>query len=409
MPQAEIELSYAVGLFGRERYVLKNATVDVSLKSLTSATQYSADLAMLRPEPIRHVVRPARYLCAALVAAAVAAFFIVLSLDGAAPGIGPFALVLAALLMTGCIGFVAAFVARSRHVLIFPPAFGFGHAVLLRWRRPTPEAFDAFVRELNARIEQSRARLARDAAQAELHGLSKLRDEGRLSEQEFHTVEARLLSSAQPVEEEPVRASDNAPQKLKLSYRVGLFGREEYTLRERSLDVLLQGLWRASQYRLDLHVLAPSWATYWNVSMSWVMGAALFGGGSVVLLLLALSAPGRVSSLLEWFAFGGAVALFLVSIVKLAASVPRFVIFPSASDGRPVVVLRRGKPDNASFETFVKELHARVLQCHGRSQPAGLDAKLAELDRLRRERRISRDDLRSAKAELLDLEPWQLE
>jgi hypothetical protein len=389
--------------------VLKDATLDVSLKSLTSATEYTADLAMLRPEPIRHIVRPAGYLCAALAAAAVAAFFFALSLDRSAAGMRAAALLLSALLMAGCVGFVAAFAARSRHVLAFPPTHGIGRAVVLRWRKPTPEAFDAFVRELNARIEQSRARMAKNAAQAELQGLSRLKDEGRLSEEEFHAGEARILASGRPAGEGHERAAGSAPQKLKLSYRAGLFCREDYTLRERSLDVLSQGLWKASQYRLDLGALVPSYATYRNVSKSWLIGTALFGPGSIVFLLLALSAPGRVSSLLEWFAFGGTVALFIASVVKLTASALRLVIFLSASDGRPLVVLRWGKPDKASFEPFVKELQARIVRRHGQRRHAGLDAKLAELERLRRERRISSEDLRTAKAELLDLEPWQLE
>jgi hypothetical protein len=63
----------------------------------------------------------------------------------------------------------------------------------LHWQKPNQESFEAFVNELQRRIEIARSDADEGGLAAELRGLDRLKREGKLSDDEFRAAKAMLL------------------------------------------------------------------------------------------------------------------------------------------------------------------------------------------------------------------------
>ena len=188
----DMELSYRVGLWGRERYVLKAQTFEVYYKSFFNSSAYSMDLVALDPCFSRYSTRPKKWFASAMGFGTIALAFLASALWPASPyrswlwlGVGGATIGLGVS--------VFQFLSLSKDCLAIQRSYDGTPAVDLRWERPDAVTFRRFVNELQARIEALQAEEDEGTLASELRGLDRLRREGRLSDQEFKAAKAMLL------------------------------------------------------------------------------------------------------------------------------------------------------------------------------------------------------------------------
>ncbi|MDP6107077.1 MAG: hypothetical protein QGI33_01405 [Candidatus Brocadiia bacterium] len=189
----DAEISYRFGLFGRERYVLREQDVEIFLGGLIEANHYVLGLDTLDPQPSRYRALPRRWLSASLLLGVCAVVLAVLCAQRPALGLNAWVWALPALALLGSAAALAHALAIRQNCVTFHRIDDGSPAVNLQWRKPDPEAFDHFVRKMQDRIEACRGNPAEGGLAAELRGLDLLLREGRLSEQEFRAAKAMLL------------------------------------------------------------------------------------------------------------------------------------------------------------------------------------------------------------------------
>ena len=190
----DAEISYRFGLFGRERYVLRERNVEVFLGGLIETNHYVLGLDMLDPQPSRYSALPRRWLSAALLLGVLATVLAVLCAQRPAlPGLNAWVWALPGLALLGSAAALAHALMIRQNCVTFHRIDDGSPAVNLQWRKPDPDAFDHFVRKMQDRIEACRGDPAEGGLAAELRGLDRLLHEGRLSEQEFRAAKAMLL------------------------------------------------------------------------------------------------------------------------------------------------------------------------------------------------------------------------
>jgi hypothetical protein len=193
MDHPEVELCYKVGLFGRERYVLQERELLVSFDGVLKTSEYRLGLAQIDPRQVRHRSLPLGW-ALALVACAVAAVALLVGAFAFAKGADRLPVALASVLpLFGMVVSAVQFARRSRNCVVFFNAYSGAGVLTLRWQRPDPQTFQAFIKELQARIQRSREQTQEGALASELRGLERLRNEGVLNEQEYRAAKAKLL------------------------------------------------------------------------------------------------------------------------------------------------------------------------------------------------------------------------
>jgi len=189
----ELELSYRFGLFGSERYVLRDRALEVAFRTLLETNRYVVDLVTLDPVYSRYAAWPRRWLGGSLGLAVLAAILAVACAQGPALGLNAWIWALPAMSLTGAlISFVQAVLLRQNCVSFHRIEDGTPN-VNLQIRKCDPEAFQRFVLALQERVEECRFESEEGGLAAELHSLDRMLREGRLSEQEFRAAKAMLL------------------------------------------------------------------------------------------------------------------------------------------------------------------------------------------------------------------------
>ena len=196
---------------------------------------------------------------------------------------------------------------------------------------------------------------------------------------------------------------------MELSYRVGLFGRERYALKEQTLEVYYRSFFNSSAYSLELSSLEPTYARYQTRPRKWFLLGLISGLLTAGCLGLYFSLGGHVAKWLLLLGFAAGVCGLAVSLVEFLRHSRDCLTFYRSYDGVPAFDLHWQKPNQESFEAFVNELQRRIETARSEADEGGLAAELRGLDRLKREGKLSDDEFRAAKAMLLGLEPWQLE
>jgi len=189
----QVELSYKVGLFGRERYVLQEKEILVSFDGILRGSEYRLALAQMDPRQVRHRNLPLGWGLAVMACAVTAVALLIGAFAFARSGDRLPVALASCLPLTGLAISAIQFVRHSRNSVIFCNAYSGAGVLALRWQRPDPKAFEAFVRELQARIRRSREQAQQGALASELRGLEKLKHEGVLNEQEYRAAKAKLL------------------------------------------------------------------------------------------------------------------------------------------------------------------------------------------------------------------------
>ncbi len=193
MFRADPELSYRTGPFGKERFLLRETDVLVSVRTLTRHSDFALELRNIGPRFVRHKQRPLGWVSlAALCAVAGLACLVWTAMGGAAGYVVP-ALAGTVALLAGSAACAVRAARVYQNAALFYDAFGGPDVLTIAWEKPDAETFREFVGELQSRIEHQHEQADRGGLAAELRGLEKLRTDGMINDQEFRAAKASLL------------------------------------------------------------------------------------------------------------------------------------------------------------------------------------------------------------------------
>ena len=193
MLRADPELTYRAGFFGKERYILHESDLLVSVHGPTRSSDYSVELRQINPRYVRHRQVPLGWAAVAVACALATAALIAWAVRSDGPGDWIFILAGALVTFIGLVAGVVQFVHYWQDAVLFYDAYGGPGFLSLRWQKPDPQTFQSFVAELQARIERQHEQADGGALAAELTGLDRLKHDGALSDQEYRAAKAKLL------------------------------------------------------------------------------------------------------------------------------------------------------------------------------------------------------------------------